>query len=140
MISHQQKSVSSAAAERFFCSSHSCLCRAPTERYLRKYLVMNEREIFLEIIGRTTGAQSWTFSTYEKPGQMIPLACSQESVEKPGFGQAVQKGPSARRAKDEERGIHRSMSIDEPCSATQQMGLFQQPVRKLFLVYAETIA
>jgi hypothetical protein len=57
------------------------------------------------------------------------------------IGQAVEKCTDARRAKTEERGIGdmfrkpsgigtcpRNTSSDEVCSATQQMGVFQQPV------------
>jgi hypothetical protein len=45
-------------------------------------------------------------------------------------GQAVQKRSDARRAKTEERGVYRNTSSDEACSATQQMTVFQQPVRE----------
>jgi hypothetical protein len=45
-------------------------------------------------------------------------------------GQAVQKRLDARRAKTEERGVYGDTSSDEVCSATQQMSVFQQPVRE----------
>jgi hypothetical protein len=45
-------------------------------------------------------------------------------------GQAVQKRLDARRAKNEERGVYEYPLSDEVCSATQQMGVFQQPVKK----------
>ena len=44
-------------------------------------------------------------------------------------GRAVQKCTDARRAKTEERGVHRNTSSDEICSATLQTSVFQQPAR-----------
>jgi hypothetical protein len=46
------------------------------------------------------------------------------------MGQAVQKCSDARRAKTEERGVYGNTSSDEVCSTTQQMSVFQQPVRE----------
>jgi len=58
-----------------------------------------------------------------------PAALSGRSNRTPGE-QAVQKWSDARRASTEERGVSLNTSSDEGGSATQQMNVFQQPVRE----------
>jgi hypothetical protein len=52
----------------------------------------------------------------------------ERDIEKLTPRQAVQKCSDARRAKTEERDVFGNTLSDEVCSATQQVGVFQQPV------------
>jgi U32 family peptidase len=55
------------------------------------------------------------------------------TAEKPIASGAVQKSSDARRAKTESRGVYGNTLSDEVCSATQQMGVFQQPRPELLI-------